>query len=48
MLMDQLKEIPRVGKQVVIDNATFTIKKASRRTIDTIDVVVADHNGESA
>ena len=48
MIMDQLKEIPRVGKQVVIGNATFTIKKASRRTIDTIDVVVADHNGESA
>ena len=48
LIMDQLKEVPRVGRQVVIGNATFTIKQASRRAIDTISVVVSHDTSQQS
>ena len=42
LVMNELKEIPRVGHELVIGNATFTIDKASRRTIEQLTVRVDD------
>lgn len=43
LIMNELKEIPRVGRSVVIGSATFTIDKASRRMIEQLTVRVDEH-----
>ncbi len=49
LIMNELKEIPREGRSVIIDNATFTIDKASRRSIEQltvrVDEIAAGPNG---
>lgn len=42
LIMNELKEIPRQGKSVVIENATFTIDKATRRSIEELTVQVEE------
>lgn len=42
LIMNELKEIPRKGRSVVIENATFTIDKASRRSIEQLTVHVEE------
>lgn len=48
-IMNELKEIPREGKQVITDRAIFTIDQATRRSIDRLTITVTDDNvGASA
>jgi CBS domain containing-hemolysin-like protein len=42
LLMWELKELPRPGKQVVVDNVRFEVKEVNRRTIRTVRIEVID------
>jgi CBS domain containing-hemolysin-like protein len=42
LIMNELKEIPRKGRTIVIDNATFTIAKANRRAIEELTICVEE------
>ena len=49
LLMWQLKELPRPGQQLVVENVRFEVKEVNRRAIRTVRIEVLDVDGaESA
>ena len=43
MIMRKLNEIPRIGKQLVVDNVELSILAASRRAVESVRVKVLDN-----
>jgi CBS domain containing-hemolysin-like protein len=45
LIMKELKEIPRPGRDIILDNVRLTVEQASRRCIELVHVeVLADRN----
>jgi len=48
LLMWELKELPRPGKQLVVDNVKFEVKEVNRRAIRTVRIEVIDVDGSES
>ena len=45
LLMWQLKELPRPGQQLDVENVRFEVKEVNRRAIRTVRIEVLDVDG---
>ena len=48
LLMWQLKELPRPGQQLVVENVRFEVKEVNRRAIRTVRIEVLDVDGSES
>ena len=48
LLMWQLKELPRPGQQLVVENVRFEVKEVNRRAIRTVRIEVIDVDGSES
>ena len=48
LLMWQLKELPRLGQQLVVENVRFEVKEVNRRAIRKVRIEVIDADGSES